>query len=132
MFDYCLGELPYRSLDLRLEKHEGTYQQTATENYPCPKEEKAYTRITEYKHFMEKCDCFDTYIHREFPIPYVRNENIPYYPIFTNSNQELYDNYVKLAKEYKNLYLLGRLAEYKYYNMDATVLKALELAETIK
>ena len=131
LFDYCLGELPYRSLDLKLEKHEGTYQQAATENYPCPKEEKAYTRITEYKHFMDGFTSDITYIHREFPQAYDKNMNIPYYPIFTQANQELYEKYVKLSEEYKDLYLLGRLAEYKYYNMDAIILKALELAETI-
>ena len=132
LFDYCLGDLPYRSLDLKLEKHDGTYQQAATENYPCPKEERAYTRITEYKHFMNEFQSDITYIHREFPQAYDKNMNIPYYPIFTPANQELYEKYVKLAEGYEDLYLLGRLAEYKYYNMDARILKALELAETIE
>ena len=132
LFDYCLGDLPYRSLDLKLEKHDGTYQQAATENYPCPKEERAYTRITEYKHFMNDFQSDITYIHREFPQAYDKNINIPYYPIFTPANQELYEKYVRLAEGYKDLYLLGRLAEYKYYNMDAIILKALELAETIE
>ncbi|MBR0462275.1 MAG: UDP-galactopyranose mutase [Erysipelotrichaceae bacterium] len=132
LFDYCLGDLPYRSLDLKLEKHDGTYQQAATENYPCPKEERAYTRITEYKHFMNEFQSDITYIHREFPQAYDKNMNIPYYPIFTPANQELYEKYVKLAEGYEDLYLLGRLAEYKYYNMDAIILKALELAETIE
>ncbi|MBR2577601.1 MAG: UDP-galactopyranose mutase, partial [Erysipelotrichaceae bacterium] len=105
--------------------------QVATENYPCPKEERAYTRITEYKHFMNDFQSDITYIHREFPQAYDRSMNIPYYPIFTPANQELYEKYVELAEGYKDLYLLGRLAEYKYYNMDAIILKALELAETI-
>ena len=131
LFNYQLGELTYRSLDLKLEKYEGIFQRVSTENYPCPKEEKAYTRITEYKHFMKECHALDTYIHREFPLPYVRDKNIPYYPIFTKENEELYEKYVALTKQYPKFHLLGRLAEYKYYNMDAIILKALQLAKEL-
>ena len=73
-----------------------------------------------------------TYIHTEYPFPYRRNGevgNVPYYPIFTEENQTLYQKYVNEAKKYPNLVLLGRLAEYKYYNMDAIVLKALEITK---
>jgi len=129
LFDYKLGELPYRSLNLVLEEKEGTFQKAATENYPCPKEEKAFTRITEYKHFLEKENSQKTYIHTEYPMAYKKDENVPFYPIFNEKNQEMYEKYVELAKEYKNLHILGRLAEYKYYNMDAIVLKALELTK---
>ncbi len=134
LFDYSLGELPYRSLDLKLERKEGTYQKKATENYPCPKEERAYTRITEYKHFMENEIEDLTYIHIEYPMAYDRNAqigNIPYYPVFTEENDRRYKSYVKLANNYENLILIGRLAEYRYYNMDAIVKKALEVASTL-
>ncbi len=130
LFDYNLGELPYRSLDLILEKLNGTFQDAATENYPGPKEK--FTRITEYKHFMIDEIKDYTYIHTEYPFPYRRNSevgNVPYYPIFTKDNQALYEEYVKQANRYPNLKLIGRLAEYKYYNMDAIVLKALELVK---
>ncbi len=130
LFDYNLGELPYRSLDLILEKLNGTFQDAATENYPGPKEK--FTRITEYKHFMVDEIKDYTYIHTEYPFPYRRNSevgNVPYYPIFTKDNQALYEEYVKQANKYPNLKLIGRLAEYKYYNMDAIVLKALELVK---
>ncbi len=130
LFDYNLGELPYRSLDLILEKLNGTFQDAATENYPGPKEK--FTRITEYKHFMVDEIKDYTYIHTEYPFPYRRNSevgNVPYYPIFTKDNQALYEEYVKQANRYPNLKLIGRLAEYKYYNMDAIVLKALELVK---
>lgn len=130
LFDYNLGELPYRSLDLILEKLNGTFQDAATENYPGPKEK--FTRITEYKHFMVDEIKEYTYIHTEYPFPYRRNSevgNVPYYPIFTKDNQALYEEYVKQANRYPNLKLIGRLAEYKYYNMDAIVLKALELVK---
>lgn len=134
LFDYSLGELPYRSLDLKLERKDGTYQKKATENYPCPKEERAYTRITEYKHFMEKEIEDLTYIHTEYPMAYDRNAqigNIPYYPVFTEENDRRYKSYVELANNYENLILIGRLAEYRYYNMDAIVKKALEVASTL-
>ena len=130
LFEYKLGELPYRSLDLILERLNKTFQKAATENYP--EENEKFTRITEYKHFMEEEPKDVTYIHTEYPFPYRRDGevgNVPYYPIFTDENQELYEKYVEEAKKYPNLVLLGRLAEYKYYNMDAIVLKALELTK---
>ena len=131
LFEYNLGELPYRSLDLILEKKNRTFQDAATENYP--ENDVKFTRITEYKHFLENEPKDVTYIHTEYPFPYRRNGevgNVPYYPIFTDENQELYEKYVEQAKQYPNLVLLGRLAEYKYYNMDAIVLKALELVRS--
>ena len=131
LFEYNLGELPYRSLDLILERKNNTFQDAATENYP--ENDVKFTRITEYKHFLENESSDVTYIHTEYPFPYRRNGevgNVPYYPIFTNENQELYESYVKQAKQYPNLVLLGRLAEYKYYNMDAIVLRALELVKS--
>ncbi len=134
LFDYYLGELPYRSLDLVLEKKNGTFQTAATENYPGKESQYPFTRITEYKHFMEKEPADITYIHTEYPLPYNKDAekgNIPYYPVFTDENQRLYNNYVEMAKAYPNLILLGRLAEYKYYNMDAIVEKALLKAGNI-
>ena len=134
LFDYQLGELPYRSLDLVLEKHEGTFQTAATENYPCDASEKPFTRITEYKHFMVKKPEDITYIHTEYPLPFNKDAekgNVPYYPIFTEGNQKMYDSYVSLANNYSNLHLLGRLAEYQYYNMDAIVYKALKLSQKL-
>ncbi len=131
LFEYNLGELPYRSLDLILERKNKTFQDAATENYP--EDDVKFTRITEYKHFLENKPKDITYIHTEYPFPYRRNGevgNVPYYPIFTEENQELYEKYVEQAKQYSNLILLGRLAEYKYYNMDAIILKALELVRS--
>jgi UDP-galactopyranose mutase len=83
---------------------------------------------------MEKEPADITYIHTEYPLPYNKDAekgNIPYYPVFTDENQRLYSNYVEMAKAYPNLILLGRLAEYKYYNMDAIVEKALLKAGNI-
>lgn len=130
LFDYKHGELPYRSLDLILERLNGTFQDAATENYP--ENDVKFTRITEYKHFMEVEPKGVTYIHTEYPFPYRRNGevgNVPYYPIIKDENQALYETYVKEASKYPKLHLIGRLAEYKYYNMDAIVLKALEMCK---
>lgn len=130
LFEYKYGELPYRSLDLILERLNKTFQDAATENYP--ENDVRFTRITEYKHFMEEEPKGVTYIHTEYPFPYRRNcevGNVPYYPIISDDNQELYETYVKEASKYSKLHLIGRLAEYKYYNMDAIVLKALEMCK---
>ena len=130
LFEYKHGELPYRSLDLILERLNGTFQDAATENYP--ENDVKFTRITEYKHFMEVEPKGVTYIHTEYPFPYKRNGevgNVPYYPIIKDENQALYETYVKEASKYPKLHLIGRLAEYKYYNMDAIVLKALEMCK---
>lgn len=130
LFEYKHGELPYRSLDLILERLNKTFQVAATENYP--ENDVKFTRITEYKHFMENEPKGVTYIHTEYPFPYRRDVdvgNVPYYPIIKDENQALYEIYVKEASKYSNLHLIGRLAEYKYYNMDAIVLKALEMTK---
>jgi len=130
LFKYKKGALPYRTLDLIIEEVKGVFQRVAVENYPCPKDELDYTRITEYRHFMEHCDSPISYIHYEYPMGYDKNIGFdPYYPVFTEENQKMYESYLELAKEYPNLILIGRLAEYKYYNMDAIVKKALELTK---
>lgn len=130
LFEYKHGELPYRSLDLILERLNRTFQDAATENYP--ENDVKYTRITEYKHFMENEPSDVTYIHTEYPFQYRRDAdvgNVPYYPIIKDENRALYETYVKEASKYPKLHMIGRLAEYKYYNMDAIVLKALEICK---
>ncbi len=135
LLNYQLGELPYRSLYFDIQSHEGTYQHAATTNYPTPEKEHAFTRITEYKLMMNEIPQEATTIAVEYPKPYDRCGevgNIPYYPIFTKENQLKYDAYCQLVSSIENLHLLGRLAEYKYYNMDSIIEKALELFEKIK
>lgn len=134
LLDYRFGSLPYRSEEFELKSMEGFYQQTGTVNYPTPANKHPFTRITEYKHLMEKQPTGTT-IAIEYPLPYDENAdrgNIPYYPIFTTENQTLYEKYVEAAKTFENLYLLGRLAEYKYYNMDAIIYRALQQFEKLK
>ena len=128
------GELPYRSEEFELQTHKGFYQAVGTVNYPTPQSQHAFTRITEYKHMMEEKPEMTT-IAVEYPYPYVKDAkkgNIPYYPIFTEDNQKKYERYVEAMSDFKNFYLVGRLAEYKYYNMDAVVFHALKVFEHIQ
>ena len=126
LFNYCYGELPYRSLRFDLESHSNIFQPTATVNYP---NDFDYTRITEYKHLMN-ISTPKTTIMKEYPQDYDKNDpikNIPYYPIPKDTNTDLYNKYFNLSEKYKNLTLVGRLAEYKYYDMNNIINKALDI-----
>ena len=126
LFEYKFGELPYRSLDLKFETLEIEYfQEVATVNYP---NNYDFTRITEFKH-IHSADVCKTVILKEYPKAYRAEKDIPYYPVFTKESQELYNKYKGLAKEFENLVLVGRLAEYKYYDMDDIVKRSLEVFE---
>ena len=126
LFDYKFGDLPYRSVDMVFETIEKKfYQDAATVNYP---NNYDFTRITEFKHIHStKSD--KTTILKEYPKAYDKTKDTPYYPIFTDENQEKYNRYLKYSKQWQNLILLGRLAEYKYYDMDDMVERALEAFE---
>lgn len=129
-FDCKFGRLPYRSLDFRFEHYEvDSWQEKAVVNYTVSEE---YTRITEFKKLTGQTKKDSTTIMKEYPIPYTDNsKEIPYYSIVNAENLALYQKYEQLFKEHKKVYLLGRLAEYKYYNIDAIVEKALLLADSI-
>ena len=89
-----------------------------------------YTRITEFKHLTGQHIPGVTTIVKEYSLPYGNLPNqTPYYAIINEENNALYAKYKSLADKHPKLHLLGRLAEYKYYNMDAIAAKALELAE---
>ena len=77
----------------------------------------------------EKAD--KTVVSYEYSCPFEEGKNERYYPIPDAQNQALYDRYAAKAKELKNVWFLGRLGDYKYYNMDQTVLRALQLAGEI-
>ena len=131
LFSYEFGPLPYRSLDLKFEYLlQNYYQSCSVLNYP---NEEDFTRITEFKYLSQESFKEGTVILKEYPKTYdYRNESsIPYYAIFNDENLALYDKYYQKSKEISNLYLCGRLAEYKYYNMDAVILKSLELFDEI-
>ena len=125
-YDYCYGKLEYRSL--RFEKDlldMGNYQGVAVMNYT--DRETPYTRIIEHKHFefgtQEK-----TVITREYPVTWQEGME-PYYPVNDARNQELYQKYEELAKQEKNVLFGGRLAEYRYYDMDKVIESAFVLIE---
>lgn len=129
---YKYGELPYRSLVFKSTTiGQELFQPVAIVNYP--NRETRFTRITEYKHFaLTKYNFDKTTIVKEYPCAYKRNKNVPYYPIEISKNISLYNKYAKKLSTVDNLYLIGRLAEYKYYNMDEVISKALNLYEVVK
>ena len=128
LFDDRYGRLPYRSIDLEFETlDQEYYQDHAVINYP---NEHRYTRITEFK-YIHPVKTTGTTILKEYPQAYQRAKNTPYYPMFTDENQKRYKQYADDAKKIPNLLLVGRLAEYKYYDMDDIVARALEVFEDI-
>jgi UDP-galactopyranose mutase len=130
LFDCCFGRLPYRSLDFRFEHlDQDSYQGHSVVNYTVSED---FTRITEFKYLTGQKDTDGTTIVREYPFAYTGAEGeIPYYAILNEENQTLYEKYKALTEKYTNFHLLGRLAEYKYYNIDAMTLKAMELADEL-
>lgn len=131
LFDCEYGRLPYRSLDFRFEHLDRkSFQGRSVVNYTVS---EPYTRITEFKFLTGQKDTNGTTIVKEYPFAYTGAEGeIPYYAILNDENQALYQKYADKIGPFQNVYLLGRLAEYKYYNMDAIVKKALQLADEIR
>ena len=129
LFDCCYGRLPYRSLRFDFEHYDKPdYQGHSVVNYTVSED---YTRITEFKYLTGQ-QAKDTTIVKEYPFAYTGAAGeIPYYAILNENNQALYNKYAALTKKYPNMHLLGRLAEYKYYNIDAITEKALELADSL-
>ncbi|HEV8544543.1 MAG TPA: UDP-galactopyranose mutase, partial [Verrucomicrobiae bacterium] len=119
-FDFRYGKLPYRSLRFDFETHEKpVYQAGPVINYP---NDYAYTRITEFKYLTGQESSKTTIVY-EYP----QDEGDPYYPVPRQENAELYKKYATLAEETPDVYFAGRLATYKYYNMDQVVAQALTL-----
>jgi UDP-galactopyranose mutase len=117
-FGYRFGKLPYRSLEFRHETlDQQSFQPVGTVNFP---NEQPYTRITEFKHLTgQRHD--KTSIVYEYP----KAEGDPYYPVPRKENTELYHRYQRLAEAETDVHFTGRLATYKYYNMDQVVAQSL-------
>lgn len=130
LFGLCYGRLPYRSLDFDFETlPQEWYQSRGTINYTVSED---FTRISEFKYFSGQTIPDATTIVREYPRAYTgENGQIPYYAILSDENRAHYERYLKLAKGYPDFHPLGRLAEYRYYNMDIICKKALELADEL-
>jgi UDP-galactopyranose mutase len=123
-FNYCYGKLPYRSLEFKFETvDQEIFQPTGTVNYP---NEQLYTRITDFKYLTGQKHEKTTVVY-EYP----KAEGDPYYPVPRPENAELYKKYQQLAATMTNTYFVGRLATYKYYNMDQVVAQALTMFKKI-
>ena len=122
-YNYCYGELEYRSLNFETEVLEGVenYQGNAVVNYT--DYEVPYTRIIEHKHFTYGTQP-DTVITREYPKTWSKGDE-PYYPMNDEKNLSLYEKYTELAAKEGNVIFGGRLGMYKYYDMDDTIEAAL-------
>jgi len=117
-FDYRYGKLPYRSLEFKHETHDmKVFQQAPVVNYP---NEQAYTRITEFKYLTGQ-EHEKTSIVYEFP----QAEGDPYYPVPRKENADIYAKYKALADARPDVHFVGRLATYRYYNMDQIVAQSL-------
>ncbi len=126
-FDYELGHLGYRTLDFERFTYEGDYQGCAVMNYG--EESVPFTRITEHKHFSpwethEGSVCYREYARACGP------DDIPYYPIRLVEEKALLTDYVALAEQTKGVTFVGRLATYRYLDMDVTIREALDAART--
>lgn len=124
-FGFRLGKLPYRSIRFEHEHLAGVerFQPAATVNYP---NDHAYTRITEFKQITGQPHTGSSIV-KEFPT----DDGDPYYPVPRPANQELYQRYRELAASEPNVVFLGRLAQYRYYNMDQAAAAALKTAAEI-
>lgn len=124
-YDYKFGHLPYRSLRFEHEhlKDIEQYQSVGTVNYP---NDFDFTRITEFKHLTGQKHP-STSIVKEYPT----SEGDPYYPIPRDENEKLFKQYQALANNEEKVTFVGRLAEYRYYNMDQVVGAALNAVEKI-
>lgn len=125
-YDYCLGNLEYRSL--RFEQEDmpecDNYQGNAVINYT--EREVPYTRVIEHKHF-EFGKGEGTLITKEYPAAWQKGDE-PYYPINDERNEKLFKEYQKLAAEEEKVLFGGRLGQYRYYDMDKVIEAALEMA----
>lgn len=130
LFNYKYGPLPYRSIKFRFEdKNCDSYQEAAVINYNTSEE---FTRITEFKKLTGQMLKDRTTILKEFPTDFINDGNlVPCYPIKNDRNDETYKKYLFEANSIKGFYCCGRLAEYKYYNMDKTISRAMDVVDEI-
>ncbi|GAX05154.1 UDP-galactopyranose mutase [Secundilactobacillus pentosiphilus] len=129
-FDYQLGELEYRSLKFKTEElNVDNFQGNAVVNYTDAK--TPFTRIIEHKHFeFGKGVKGKTVITREYPQNWSRGDE-PYYPVNNAQNDALYKKYQRMAEEMPNVIFGGRLGQYRYFNMDQTIMAALKVVDRL-
>lgn len=126
-FDYEFGILPYRCVSFELsELNQEFFQRNSVVNYP---NDNDFTRIHEYKYYLQNKSP-KTVIAKEYSKDFALGKNDRFYPVPDGEN--LYNKYLEKAKKQKNVYFLGRLGDYKYYDMDKAILRAIEIFENIK
>ncbi|TXF77570.1 UDP-galactopyranose mutase [Chryseobacterium sp.] len=124
--DELMEKLEYRSINFVTEHLDQEYfQENSVVNYPG--RDVDFTRIVEYKHFGNQQSA-KTSIVKEFTV----DEGEPYYPVPNEKNQLIYEKYKKKADQLEDVYFVGRLANYKYFNMDQAFRNALDLFETVE
>ena len=127
-FNNCLGQLPYRSLRFDFEHYlQDDYQGHGVVNYTVSED---YTRITEFKYLTGQ-KISGTTIIKEYPEVYKDNRQVPYYAILSPENKAMHQKYADMVKPFCHFHLLGRLAQYKYYNIDGIVEEALALTKQL-
>ena len=132
LFDYRFGKLPYRALEFtwkRIKKKDSL--ETPLSAFP---EGDKYIRITDYTQFPPQACGDDAVVAIEYPFEYKPEElcgNEPYYPTLTDESKKVNEQYQLLVSDYKNLFTCGRLADFKYYNMDACINRAKEIASLL-
>lgn len=127
-FDYKLGMLPYRSVSFKFEEFNTPhYQRNSVVNYP---DNYDFTRIHEYKYYLNE-NSGKTVIAKEYSSDFKPGINERYYPIVNTKTIDLYNEYKYLARNLDNVYFLGRLGDYKYYDMDKAAARAIECFEEV-
>ncbi|MBQ6154453.1 UDP-galactopyranose mutase, partial [bacterium] len=123
-FDYKLGTLQYRSCRFVDElKRQAQFQPVAVVNYP---ETQDFTRIIEHKHFLNE-HTPHTLITYEYPEAFKLGRNERFYPLNDQDNNDLFARYQKLARQQPDVVFFGRLGDYRYYDMDQVIARALEI-----
>jgi UDP-galactopyranose mutase len=127
-FEYEFGELEYKTNEFKHEKHEtDNFQGVSMMNYTDI--EVPYTRCIEHKHF-ENSESECTWISYDFPVDYNKSKE-PYYPVNDEKNNSIYLKYKEKSDNLENVYFGGRLAEYKYYDMDKVIKSALDFIKQL-
>ena len=128
LFDKKFGVLPYRSIEMEFDSVDTeNFQSAPVVNYP---NNYDFTRITEFKQ-IHPAQTPRTTILREYPQEYVAGKNEPYYPLFTDEARAAYEKYSAELKRFKNITAVGRLAEYRYFDIDDVVKRALEVFDAL-
>lgn len=130
--DYKYGMLPYRSLDIQFETYNvSVFQEAPIINYPS---HPNMTRIVDYKQMTFQKNADKSTISKEYPGQFDLNSkkfNMRFYPIVNQESIKAYDKYLSYFKKYRNFYPLGRLAQYKYFDMDDAIKQAMSLAKEL-